>query len=390
MVVGDDVGAAPGGDDRHLEQLGETRQLGGGAGAKDAAAGEDDRALGRGQELDDGADLGLAGAGDGQAAGVDDDVVGHRLVEQVLRERQEDRARTAGQRLLGGLGHHRDDVGRGPRFGGPLGEPAERPDLVDLLERLAALVRPLDLADDREHRGRVLARRVDADRQVRAADGARAEADRRATGQLPVGLGHERGGAFVARPDDADPGALERVEQAEEGFAGDGEGVADTGRAESVGDEPADGPRSGLDDGLGVRVGRLLGRGRWARLRAPRLRSRLRSRSARRPGRPRRSAALLAAASTVGPSTAAAQSISSVSGSAGAASTASRRGASSVGWLGDRSVLRRSTGRLAQPRSSRSSAASMVASPVGGSFGRFLVGRGGLELGHGDCAPWSG
>ena len=78
-----------------------------------------------------------------------------------------------------------------------------------------------------------------------AADGARPEADRRAAGQLAVRLGHERGGALVARRDDADPGGLEGVEQAEERLAGHGEGVADAGRAERVGDEPADGPRSG-------------------------------------------------------------------------------------------------------------------------------------------------
>ena len=48
VIVGDDVGPPPGGDDRDLEQLGELRQLGRGPGAQDAAAGEDDRPLGRG------------------------------------------------------------------------------------------------------------------------------------------------------------------------------------------------------------------------------------------------------------------------------------------------------------------------------------------------------
>ena len=49
-------------------------------------------------------------------------------------------------------------------------------DLIDLLERLVAAVGALDLADDREHRRRILARRVDADREVGGADRARAEA----------------------------------------------------------------------------------------------------------------------------------------------------------------------------------------------------------------------
>ena len=65
----------------------------------------------------------------------------------------------------------------------------------------------------------------------------------------------------MARPDDSDPCALERVKKAEEGFARDGECVADTGGSEGVGDESTDGPWSGLDDGFGFRLWRLLGRG---------------------------------------------------------------------------------------------------------------------------------
>ena len=143
--------------------------------------------------------------------------------------------------------------GRG-RLGRPLGEAADGRHLVDLLERLVAEVVALDLADDGEHRGGILAGRVDADGQVAGADGARGQARRGATGQLPVGLGHERGRALVARGDDPDAGVAERVEQPEERLAGDGEGVADPGRAQGVGDQPADGPRC-------VRIGCLRGRG---------------------------------------------------------------------------------------------------------------------------------
>ena len=57
---------------------------------------------------------------------------------------------------------------------------------------------------------------MDPDREVRGSDGSRPEADGRATGQLAMGLGHERGRALVARRDHTDPGRLEAVEQAEE------------------------------------------------------------------------------------------------------------------------------------------------------------------------------
>ena len=76
--------------------------------------------------------------------------------------------------------------------------------------------------------------------------------DRRPPGQLAVRLGHERRRALVAGRHDADAGPFERVEEAEEGLAGHGEGVPDAGRPEGVGDEPADGPRAGVDDRLEV------------------------------------------------------------------------------------------------------------------------------------------
>ena len=52
--------------------------------------------------------------------------------------RQDDRPGPTAERLAARLGHRVGDVARGARLGGPLGETAERGDLVDLLERLAA------------------------------------------------------------------------------------------------------------------------------------------------------------------------------------------------------------------------------------------------------------
>ena len=89
-------------------------------------------------------------------------------------------------------------------------------DLVDLLECLVAPVRPLDLPHEREHRGRVLARCVDADREVGRADRSGPDARRRPAGQVPVGLGHERRSALVARRDHPDPDLVQGLEQTEE------------------------------------------------------------------------------------------------------------------------------------------------------------------------------
>ena len=221
---------------------------------------------------------------------------GDRLVEQVLGQRQEDRAGPAAERLADRLGHGAGDLVDRARLDGPLGEAAEGRHLVDLLERLAAADRALDLADDREHRGRILSGGVDPDGEVGRADRARPEAHRRPPGQLAVRLGHERRGAFVAGRDDADAGPFERVEEAEEGLAGHREGVPDAGRPERVGDEPADGPRPGVDDRLEVGwshgVGRSAGVGELASASSrPRRSPRARSLPSRRRRAPHRSSA---------------------------------------------------------------------------------------------------
>ena len=100
VVVRDDVGAPPGRDDGHLEELGEAQELGRGPGAQDAAAGEDHRAAGAGQQLDDGASSSGVARGTAGRLRVRP-LEQHHLVEQVLRQRQEHRSGTAGQRLRG-------------------------------------------------------------------------------------------------------------------------------------------------------------------------------------------------------------------------------------------------------------------------------------------------
>ena len=102
-----------------------------------------------------------------------------------------------------------------------------------------APVRPLDLPHEREHRGRVLARCVDADREVGRADRSGPDARRWSTGQVPVGLGHERRSALVARGDHPDPDLVQGLEQTEEGLARHGERVANAGHPERVRHEPA-------------------------------------------------------------------------------------------------------------------------------------------------------
>ena len=66
-------------------------------------------------------------------------------------------------------------------------------------------------------------------------------------------LGHERRGSLVTARDDADAGGFEGIEQPEEGLAGHREGVADTGGAQRIGDEPTDRSLPGRWRRLGLR-----------------------------------------------------------------------------------------------------------------------------------------
>ena len=255
MVVGEDVGPPPRGDDRHLQDLGEADEIGRRAGPQDAGAGQDERAPSGGETADRRAHEVRVGIG---RAGPDD--VGHlgacrhRLVEDVLGDRDERRPGPAAEGLTGGLGHRRGQAGRIVDLDRVRGEPADGPGQVRLLERLAAAHGAGHLAEDREHRGGIGPRRVDADGQVRGPDGPGRQGHRGPARQLAVRVGHERGAALVAGRDDTDAGRAEGVEEAEEALARDGEGHPHAGRVEGVGEEATGRPRRahGERRGLGA------------------------------------------------------------------------------------------------------------------------------------------
>ena len=95
---------------------------------------------------------------------------------------------------------------------------------VDFLEALAVAHRAVDVADEQDHRLRILERDVDADAGVGRAGPAGDEAHARAARSSPVGAGHERRAAFLAAGDGLDRRAVaQRVEHRQEAFAGHGE-----------------------------------------------------------------------------------------------------------------------------------------------------------------------
>ena len=146
------------------------------------------------------------------------------VAQHVLGDGEHDRAGAA----RGG-----DAPGAGDIFGDsagivdprrPLGDGAEEGRHVDFLKALAIAVGAVEVADEQDHRGRILEGDMDAAAGVARARAARDEGDARAAGHLAVGIGHIRDPAFLPAHDRVDlRRVVEGVEHGEKAFAGYGE-----------------------------------------------------------------------------------------------------------------------------------------------------------------------
>ena len=85
---------------------------------------------------------------------------------------------------------------------GPFRHRAEEGAIVHLLERVAVAEGALDLADEQQHRRRIVSRDMHARRSVGRAGAARDEADARAPGRLAHRFGHHRRARLVAADGD--------------------------------------------------------------------------------------------------------------------------------------------------------------------------------------------
>ena len=97
---------------------------------------------------------------------------------------------------------------------------AKKAGKVDLLEALAVAVAASDVADEQDHRRRILEGDMDPAAGVGRARAAGDEGDARAAGHLAVGVGHVGDPAFLPADDEVDFGrVVERVEDGEEALA---------------------------------------------------------------------------------------------------------------------------------------------------------------------------
>ena len=106
----------------------------------------------------------------------------------------------------------------------PFGDRAEKGGKVDFLKAFAVPHARIDVADEQDHRLRILPRDMDADAGIGRPGAARHEGHAGPTGHRPLGTGHERRTAFLAAGHHIDRILLRQsVEDLQEAFAGDGE-----------------------------------------------------------------------------------------------------------------------------------------------------------------------
>ena len=172
---------------------------------------------------------------------------GRQFPQHVFRERHHHWTRPVRARHdHGPFDDRRDVVGR-LDLDDPLGEVVEERAVLDLLEGLEAPVLEFDLADEEQHRRRVLTCGVDADRGVGGARATGHEADAGSARELAVGLGHVGRAALLSTADEAQAigRVVQGVEHGEVALAGDPEGGVDPLGEQAVDEQLPAGPLHG-------------------------------------------------------------------------------------------------------------------------------------------------
>ena len=211
-------------DNADAGEFGEAPELGRGAFADGAVAGEDHRVLGARDRVHRPRHRLVVGAG---AAGLDGgDRRAFRLVlGDVLRQLDQHRARLLGFRDLEGLAHDLGDAVRLVHRLRPLGDGAEHGDRVHVL--VAFLMEPLGarLADEADQRRAVHVGIGDAGDQIGGTWAKRAEADAGLPREPAVDIGHEGRRLFVPAEHEVDVALHQRHHHVGVLFAGNPENV---------------------------------------------------------------------------------------------------------------------------------------------------------------------
>ena len=207
MLVIEQALAAPRAGDGKREAFGEALQRGNRRRRPARPAGNDERLFRPPQHLLQLGHLGKAGMGLDLDPGAR---VGRirSLAQDVLGQRQHDRAGTAGGRLVEGAADGLADAVGAVDLLDPLRHLAEHAAEIDLLKRLAPAHGTPDLADEDDHRGRILAADMDSGRRIGGARSARHHEDAGAAGELAPGFGRHGRAALLAAQRHGDCGIV--------------------------------------------------------------------------------------------------------------------------------------------------------------------------------------
>ena len=251
----DHMGAAKRGRDRQGEALGEALQRRACRLRPAAAAEERDRPGGRPDELLQPAHVGLPRPGLHRREGrriLDRD----RLRQHVLRQRDHHRAGAAAGRDIEGARDELGDAGRVVDLGRPFRDRAENRPVVELLEGLALTHVAGDLADEQDHRGRILARHMHSGRRIGGAGAAGDEADAGRPGGLAGRLRHHGGAALLPADRHGDRPIMHGVERRDVALARNAKDVAHAVQHELV-DQDLGGSSGAVIGAHGISLYRL-------------------------------------------------------------------------------------------------------------------------------------
>ena len=218
MLAVEGARTAKGARDRQIEALGEAGEGGARALGPSAPAENGDRPLRRPQHLLQFGHLRQARPDRNRlrARGVLDR--GH-FRQHVLGQRDHDGAGPALHRNVERALDNFRNLRRGLDLRRELRGRGEQRAIVHLLEGASPHHRTLDLADEQDHRGRVVLGDVKPMRGVGRAGPAGDEADSRPSGEPPLGQRHDRRARLLPADGELDRGVAHRVESGEIGFA---------------------------------------------------------------------------------------------------------------------------------------------------------------------------
>ena len=164
------------------------------------------------------------------------------IAQHILGQREYHRPRSPRHR--DGIGA-RDIFGDAPRIVDPARPFAQRRKHrgeIDFLKPLAVAHAPVDVTDEQDHRLRILHRDMDADGSIGRPRPASHERHPRPPGHRPVSTGHEGNAALLSAHQCLDLWrVMQRVEDREEGFAGDRENAVASLEDELIDEDTAAG-----------------------------------------------------------------------------------------------------------------------------------------------------